>query len=102
MEKRVEVKAIEFDWMLTSHNGEQFLERLRKTDNLGYFEIEVIKDLIMFQWGYFLPRIIIFLFIPFMLFFLMFVLYTTWVLDEMFNETDDNGTWHVAAFTLGI
>lgn len=102
VEKRVEVKAIEFDWMLTTKEGEDFLERLRKTDNLGYFEIEVIKDLIMFQWEYFLPRIIIFLFVPFMLFFLMFILYTTWILDEMFNEADNSGPWHIAALTIGI
>jgi hypothetical protein len=102
VEKRVEVKAIEFDWMLTTKEGEDFLEGLRQTDNLAYFEIDVVKDLILFQWSYFLPRIIMFLFVPFLVFFIMFILYTTWILDEMFSEEDDNGDWHTAALVIGI
>lgn len=102
VEKRVEVKAIEFDWILTSDKGELFLERLSQTENLRYFEVDVIKNLVMFQWQIFLPKIIAFLFVPFLAFFLLFILYTTWILNEKHNEDDGWGPWHQAAVTIGI
>jgi hypothetical protein len=58
VERRVEVKSIEFDWILSTKDGERFLEHLAQTDNLAYFEIDLIKNIILFQWSYFLPRII--------------------------------------------
>ena len=102
VERRIEVKAIEFDWILTTVLGEAFLEKLSTTDNLRYFEIEVIKNVVMFQWEIFLPRIIAYLFTPFIGFFLLFILYTTWILNEKQEETDDSGPWHTTAFTIGI
>jgi len=101
-EIRVEVKAVEFDWVLTTKEGTQFLDDLRKTDNLSYFEIDVIKDIILFQWGYFLPRILMGIFAPFLIFFGLFILYTTWILDEKFNEADSSGDWHTTALVMGI
>ena len=100
-ELRVEVKAVEFDWVLSQKQGGPFLDKLRRTKNLAYFEIEVIKDVILFQWKYFLPRIILFLLIPFLAFFILFILYTTWILDEKFNEGSD-GDWNDASMIVGI
>lgn len=99
-EKRVEVKCIEFDWILNKKEGEDFLQRLSDTDNLAYFEFDIIKNIIMFQWSYFLPRIIMFLFMPFVAFFILFILYTTWLINKKNEETDSNGRWHRA--TLGV
>lgn len=94
VEKRVEVKAIEFDWLLTTKDGERFLEHLSNTDVLSYFEIDVIKNIIMFQWSYFLPRIIISLFIPFLLFFILFLIYATWLIEMKVEEDNTSGTWY--------
>ena len=85
-EKRVEVFGIEFDWVLSTSEGEEFLQQLSETENLGFFEIDVVKHIIMFQWSYFLPKIIIYLFTPFIVHFLLFVLYTTWILDKKYNS----------------
>ena len=102
VEKRVEVKAIEFDWILKSHEGEEFLQRLSETDNLEYFQIDLIKNIIWFQWSYFLPRIIAALFIPFLAFFLLFILYTTWLINEKHEEEEDWGPWHRATFGVSL
>jgi len=101
-ETRIEVKGIEFDWILKSHEGEMFLEKLKKTETLEYFEIDLIKDIIYFQWQYFLPRILVLIFAPFLVYFISFVLYCTWILDQKHNEANDDGGWHVAALTMGI
>ena len=101
-EKRVEVLGIEFDWLLKTSEGEEFLQQLSDTDNLGFFEIDLIKQIILFQWKYFLPRIIVFLFVPFIAHFIIFVLYTTWILDKKYSNFEMWNNWYRAAFGMGI
>lgn len=101
-EKRVEVFGIEFDWVLSTSEGEEFLQQLSETENLGFFEIDVVKHIIMFQWSYFLPKIIIYLFTPFIVHFLLFVLYTTWILDKKYNYYEKWNNWYTASFSMGI
>ena len=101
-EKRVEVFGIEFDWVLSTSEGEEFLQQLSETGNLGFFEIDVVKHIIMFQWSYFLPKIIIYLFTPFIVHFLLFVLYTTWILDKKYNYYEKWNNWYTASFSMGI
>ena len=103
VEKRVEVKAIEFDWLLTTKDGERFLEALSETEVLSFFEIDLVKNVVLFQWSYYLPRIIIGLFLPFFIHFLIFLIYATWLLEEKKEENDDDwGKWYTVDFVFGI
>jgi ankyrin repeat protein len=102
LRKKVDVKLIEFDWLLTTKLGENFLQNLAETDNLAYFDVDLVKYLIEFQWQFFLPRIIAALFIPFLLHFIIFVLYGTYVLNEKHIENDKWGDWYIADLVLAI
>ena len=102
VEKRVEVKAIEFDWLLTTKDGERFLEALSETEVLEFFELDLVKNIILFQWSYYLPRIILGLFVPFFIYFIIFLVYATWLLEEKKEEKEKWGTWHTIDFVFGI
>jgi len=98
----VNVYAIEFDWILKSAIGESFLQQLADTDDLSYFDLDIVKQVIYYQWSRYLKRITLFLFIPFLAFFLAFILFATWVIHEMHIEDDSDGKWRAAAFIFAI
>jgi hypothetical protein len=52
-DKRVHVTAIEFDWIFTKKEGKAFLWNLAKTENLDFFDIPVIQNVINYQWKFF-------------------------------------------------
>ena len=113
LNKKVNVKLIEFDWVLKTKEGESFLQNLANTKNHSYFDVEVIQYIIKFQWAYYLPRIVVALFVPFLVHFLLFIIYTTYVMHEKHLDynpdctepctSDDKfGEWYTADFVLGI
>ena len=101
-ERRIEVKAVEFDWLFDRNYGKRFMEKLSDTEDLSYFELDIIKDIIWFQWNKFLPAIMVVLFAPFLIFFIIFILYTSWLINEKNNEDDDWGPWYTATFITAI
>lgn len=105
----VKVCAIEFDWLLRTKQGENFLQQLADTSDLSYFDLDIVKHIINFQWKRYLPRIALFLFTPFLAFFIAFLLFATWIIHEMHVEDNDDGEWRATAqiyavilFTLQI
>jgi hypothetical protein len=91
-EKRVSVKAVEFDWIFNTKHGNKFMETLAITKNLNLFKIPVIEDVILFQWHYFRIAIISLLFVPFILYFILFGIYATWSYTWM-RDPDASYRW---------
>jgi hypothetical protein len=65
----ITIKAIEFDWLLTTERGEKFLQELSNTTDLGFYEIDTVIHIINFMWKRFLPRLFVILFFPFLVYF---------------------------------
>lgn len=98
----INIRAIEFDWIFTTKRGEEFLEKLSRTSDLSFYEIDIVKHIINFMWKRFLPRLFLFLFFPFLVFFATFLLFATWLIDEGYKEADDWAEWDTAVFVVGI
>lgn len=97
----VTVTAIEFDWLLKEQEGEDFLQQLSDTDDLSFFEIDIVKFIIKFQWKRYLPRIALYLFLPFLIFFIAFLIFATWIINEM-HQNDYEGPYRQAAVIYAI
>ena len=85
--KRVSLKAIEFDWLLNTHYGAEFLNELSVTSNINIFALDIIKDIIHFQWNYVKAAIIKNLMIPYIIYFVMFWVYATYIAKNKVFET---------------
>jgi hypothetical protein len=99
----ISIKAIEFDWLLTTKKGEMFLQELSNTTDLGFFEISTVIHIINFMWKRFLPRLFVILFFPFIVFFVVFIIFATYMIDEENKEGIDNwASWDSAVFSVGM
>ena len=85
--KRVSLKAIEFDWLLNTHYGAEFFNELSVTNNINIFALDIIKDIIYFQWNYVKAAIIKYLMIPYIIYFVMFWVYVTYITKNKVFET---------------
>lgn len=99
--KRVSIKGIEFDWIFNTPEGDEFLKNLSETSNINIFGQDIIRDIVLFQWSYFKQAIIYKLLVPYMIYFIIFCLYATWILYEQNLEKDDSGPYHIVAYILG-
>ncbi|CAI2381450.1 unnamed protein product [Moneuplotes crassus] len=99
--KRVSIKGIEFDWIFQGDNCHQFLKDLSGSQNINLFGQDIIRDIILFQWKYFKEVIILKLFIPYIIYFVLFCLYTTWLLEKQHLESDDSGSYHLTSYAFG-
>ena len=97
-ERRIEVKGIEFDWLFQEKEGKRFMEKLSETEDLSYFELDIVKNIIWFQWNKFLPAVFIVLFLPFLTFFGVFIVYTSYLLPEKKEEDKTWGDYYTATF----
>jgi len=100
--KRVSIKGIEFDWIFQGENCDRFLKDLCGSSNINLFGQDIVRDIILFQWKYFKEVIILKLFIPYIIYFGIFCLYTTWLLEKQHLEEDDNGSYHITSLVFGI
>jgi len=48
--KRVELQALEFDWIFEGEGATNFIKKLANTDNDDIFAITSIRIIIMFLW----------------------------------------------------
>jgi hypothetical protein len=87
-EKRVEIKAIEFDWIFHSKEASQFLKILSETNNLNLFSLKIIKNIVLFFWKYFQKMIIIKVFLPFALYFLLVIINSTYFYEKRVENND--------------
>ena len=89
--KRYDIRAIEFDWLFNENEGKEFLKALIRTENIEIFSISTISNIILFLWGYYRFQIVLQVLIPFLIYFTVFILYSTWVNHEKNEEGSDNG-----------
>jgi hypothetical protein len=99
--KRVSIKGIEFDWIFQGDKAEQFLKDLSESDNINIFGQDIIRDIILFQWKYFKRVIILKLFFPYILYFILFCVYTTYILERRDSEDDTGGEFHILNYVFG-
>ena len=59
-ERRVDIKAVEFDWLFGTSYGDQFMKNVAESDNMELFKLQIIKAFILFQWKYFRTSIILY------------------------------------------
>ena len=86
-QSRVEVKAIEFDWIFYKKEGSKFLRFLATTENVNIFQIKLVKDLVLFQWQIMRISLLWRLFVPYFLFWCLFIFYSTVVIKLSGNHS---------------
>ena len=84
--KRVSLKAIEFDW-ISSYDFRKILNELSVTSNINIFALDIIKDIIYFKWNYVKSSIIKYFMIPYIIYFVMFWVYATYIAKNKVFET---------------
>jgi len=99
--KRVSLKAIELDWIFKGERASSFLKNLGATDNIEIFKLDIIRDIILFQWKYFERAIILKLFVPYLLYFVLFCVYSTYVLERQYDDNDKGGDFDIASYSIG-
>lgn len=87
--KRYEIKAIEFDWLFNSTDGKAFLVALAKTQHIDIFSVPTIAAIITYLWDYYRKQIIYQVLIPFLAYFVVFLIYATWINHEKNLEGKD-------------
>lgn len=75
---RLTIRAIEFDWIFDDHRGKSFLRALSKTNDLELFSLSIIRTIVLFLWEYYRKVVFIFLLIPFLINFAVFIVYATY------------------------
>ena len=99
--KRVQIKGIEFAWIFDSPECNEFLKNLSETKNIDIFGLSIISDFILFQWTYFKQMIILKLLIPYVVYFVLFCVYATWIMHERSQESNDDDTFHILGYIGG-
>lgn len=90
-QRRLDIRAIEFDWIFNKKEGAGFMKTLAETDCIDLFSLQLIKFIVRFSWSYFRKFIVIYLFIPYLVYFGLFIVYSTYFHKKMIE--DNNGNW---------
>lgn len=90
-QKKLDIKAIEFDWIFNKTEGAAFMKTLASTECIDLFSLKVVRHIIRFCWSHFRKYIIIYLLVPYLCYFLLFILYATYFHKKKIEN--ENGTW---------
>lgn len=96
--KKYEVTAIEFDWLFNEEHGRDFLVHLTRTDSIEIFSIDLINKIVLFLWIFYRRAIFFKILVPFLIYFVVFLAYATWIHYEKVQEGEDEGIF----FTLNV
>ena len=75
------MRAVEFDWVFNETEGKIFLNAMAVAGDDEVFEVEVIKKLIEYLWKFYRRAIVLNIFVPFIIYFVLFITYATWIND---------------------
>jgi len=89
-QRRLEIKAIEFDWIFDDKRGAKFIKTLSTWNCIDVFSVHIIKWIILFSWQNFKKFIMMYLFVPYVAYFLLFILYTTYFHKKMIESGSDS------------
>lgn len=67
------------------------MKTLAETDCIDLFSLQIVRLIIRFCWSYFRQYIVIYLFIPYLTYFGLFVFYATYLHKK--QAENENGTW---------
>lgn len=91
--KRLDIRAIEFDWIFNDKDGITFLRTLASYDNIDIFSLKIIRYIIRFLWSHYRTYLLIYLFVPYLVYLAIFLVYVTYIhkkKDEK-NQSYDEG-----------
>ena len=92
-QKLLDIKGIEFDWIFSKEDGANFLKILSKSTDIELFSLRIVQLIIGFFWSYFRNAMIMWLLIPFLVYFVIFIMYATYFQKrkvEQQNEEDED------------
>jgi hypothetical protein len=100
--QKYDVQAIEFSWLFRSQDRKIFLTALGRSPDLEIFSVKLVENIISFMWTYY--RIIIFLFslLPYLIYFITFLIYGNWIQQDKFDESSETGEYHVVDYILAV
>lgn len=98
--KPIEIRALEFDWLFNEREGARFLNKVANSDSIDLYSLEIIRNIIDFFWGYFKPKIFVYNFIPFILSFILTIVFVTYTHDERVQEGEKWGKFYTANFVV--
>lgn len=100
--ERVMIKAIELDWIFNTKEGDEFIGNLADTENIKLFGIDIIKDIVLLLWSYFKMQIVFKLLVPYFLYFIIFLVHTTYIIkNEHYESSGESKPYHAAAWVFG-
>ena len=77
-QKLLDIKGIEFDWIFNKPQGASFIKILAKSDDIELFSLKIVQLIIEFFWKYVRKAMIMWLLIPFLIYFTTFIIYATY------------------------
>ena len=88
------ITAIEFDWLF-GEQGAAFIRTMASTDSIELFSVGIIQEIITFFWGYYRIRIILASLLPFVVNFIIFAAYTTYLKWDDDDHGNDTNSWRI-------
>jgi hypothetical protein len=89
--KRIEISALEFDWVFHGDSAVNFIKMLANTDNDNLFALQTVRIIVMFLWHKFFHRILTVIFFPFIIYLVTFCVYVTFIFTKQ-SEDLENGS----------
>jgi len=74
----VKVMGIELDYIFRGKRAKSFLQLIAYNKNLNLYKMKVIRNIVNFLWMYFKTPMFIFMFIPFVVYFSVYIVYATY------------------------
>jgi len=100
--QRVVIKGIEFDWLFTDDRIHTLMKDLSESTNSQLFKLDIIKDIVLFQWKYFKSAIIWQIFLPYLIYLLIFCVYSTWLQKQKHEEDEALGKFQIGSYITGV
>jgi hypothetical protein len=85
-QRRLDIRAIEFDWIFNKTEGAGFMKTLADTQCIDLFSLHLVRHIIRFCWSYYRKYIVIYLLIPFLVYFSVFIMYATYFHKKQYEE----------------
>jgi len=98
----VVIKAIDAGWIFKQPQGQEFIKELSNSEKMEYFNLDTVKYLVKYQWRQFKPLLIKFLFIPFLIYLILYNLYAIWLFEARVSAEEEGTMVDIATFTIEI
>lgn len=96
---KVELIALEFEWIFRGDFAKDFIQELANSDNDELFAIKTIKIIIQFLWDRFFWGIFKKIFMPFLIYVLVFNFYVTFIF-QTYREVKEGRQYDLQHFNF--